>query len=75
MISLKSAWLSDDAEAHSDWCRHDVVGCDDNGPHSLAQKVDKDFLGLEKSVGLPSTRRGIHGFVRFYHQLWDFNGI
>ena len=55
MISLKSAWRSDDAEAHSDWCRHDVVGCDDNGPHSLAEKVDKDFLGLEKSVGLPST--------------------
>ena len=25
------------------------------GPHSLAEKVDKDFLGLEKSVGLPST--------------------
>lgn len=55
MISLKSAWLSDDAEAHSDWCRHDVVGCDDNGPHSLAEKVDKDLIGVEKSVGLPSA--------------------
>lgn len=29
-------------QAHSDWCCHDVVGCDDNGPHSLAEKVDKD---------------------------------